>query len=164
VIYESEVKGDQEALIRMRGIREVLDHQIRDIVQQAGEAAADEMVSYWAATPHHNSDENSIAASIRVTEPIFHPGGAGGGGYWEVTAGPGPDRPEHFEYVWHGTGIHGPTHMPYGSRKPMPIMEPGRPFSYKVAGQRPQQAWFEVASRIAAAHVAEGIQRIRLVG
>lgn len=158
--------GGADLLIKMRGIREVLDHQIRDIIGRAADAAANQMTLHWEAAPHHGTREESIASSIGTTPPVFHPGGAGGGGYWEVHAGPGPDRPEHFEYVWRGTGIYGPTHMPYrsGTGQAMPVPGYGRGFAQHVAGQPPQQEWFAEAQRTAEAFVAEGIQRIRYEG
>jgi len=162
-IIEYETSGDTDLLVKMRGIREVLDYQIRNIVQHAAEVAADQMTRHWDAAPHHGTSEDTIARSIRVTTPVFHAGGAGGGGYWEVQAGPGPDRPEHFEYVWEGTGVFGPTHMPYRSHSgsAMPVPGYGRGFAQSVSGQRPQQEWFTEAQRTAERAVAEGIQGIR---
>jgi hypothetical protein len=163
-IIEYETHGDTDLLVRMRGLREVLDHQIRTIVQHAAQVAADEMERHWSHAPHRGGHEGvSIAESIRVSEAVFHPGGVGGGGYWEVHAGPGPDKPEHFEYVWRGTGVFGPSHMPYKSNVggPMPVPGYGRGFAQSVAGQAPQQEWFAEAQRIAEGVVAEGIQGIR---
>lgn len=161
---EYETKGDTDLLVRLRGVREVLDYQIRAIVEHAAEVAADQMTRHWEDAPHRGGHEGqTIAESIRVTPAVFHPGGAGGGGYWEVSAGPGPDKPEHFEYVWRGTGVFGPSHMPYKSSGggPMPVPGYGRGFAQKVAGQHPQQEWFAEAQRTAERAVAEGIQGIR---
>lgn len=158
-----EVKGLDEALIRVRGVDSSVKRQIRELIEEAAEAALGEML---ARVPRSGKSD-SIADSIDKSGVVFHPGGLGGGGYWEVRVGPGADAPEHLEYVLEGTGVHGRFHsVIYPDLKKAMAFEGnlGHIARRSVLGQEAQTAWLVESQEAARETVSLGIHRIRVEG
>jgi hypothetical protein len=113
---------------------------------------------------------NTIARSIRKAETVFHAGGAGGGGFYEVRVGPGRDAPEHLTYVMEGTGLYGSlgtvirARMSGGHRGVLAIQKRGEGVRFRTfaRGQRPQRQWYDDAVQVADQFVEEGLRSIRL--
>lgn len=161
-----EVRGDQEALIRVRAIGPQVQGQLKDLIAEAAHLAFAEMQAKVPRGTGEVGPEGTIADSIDVGEPVYHAGGAGGGGYYEVRVGPGDDAPSHLEFVLKGTGVHGPYGVPIEAPQGFPMaiekMGEGVRFRQSSQGQEPQTEWLEDAQDIAREHVELGIHTLRI--
>lgn len=97
---ETDVRGLDLMLIRMRAIQESMREDIKDAVAQGSEAAHRHMVT-WVPR-----DRGRLAGSIRQGPVRYSPGGPGGGGFYEadITAGEGVP---YVNVVLEGSGIWG---------------------------------------------------------
>lgn len=112
---------------------------------------------------HQNRIEDAITA-----DPIrYHPGGAGGGGYYEASFSASSEIAPHLEFVFEGTGERGKDpHLIRPSQgnlhKVMAIEKNGEPVSFVrwTRGQYPQQLWWEDAEAHTDAVLSEGVRNI----
>lgn len=164
MIVDHEVRGLDslgEALIRVRASAE---HQTRDLASEAGDAAKAMML---AKVPRSGkTGQDTIAGSIRKLETAYRPGGAGGGGFFEVRVGPGEDAPEHLRWVMGGTGEYGPLGRVIRGHNGgvLAIQKRGEGVRFRqfARGQRPQRQWYDDAVDVADQIVAEGIRSLRI--
>lgn len=105
-----------------------------------------------ANVPFHSGQ---LYHAINVGSIVYRPGGAGGGGRYEVEVGVDRDRAPHAEFVIEGTGIYNrenPRNGIYAHSpgKPMYFEKRGEiVFTMWTRGQEPQRAWFENAQDVA---------------
>lgn len=110
-----------------------------------------------AKDPFHKTIYSSLARG----NLSYHPGGAGGGGQWEINVGT-LDPPEHLEWVVEGTedifsskGNLGPL---------MAIQKMGEPVKFRRArrGQKPQTEWITDAQAATNTFISQRIERMRI--
>lgn len=106
---------------------------------------------------------------MKAFPPTWHPGGAGGGGYWEArfgVAGVGirPLSHDPAFIVAHGSGIRGDqyaSHHRITASTPgnvLTFMHQGRQvFAQSVGGQRPQHRWIDAGRNAAKAEIRRRI-------
>ncbi len=172
--FEVDIQGDVKAVARLRGMGK--PDQMRKLVEDAAKAAASKM---YVEAPVGKT--GGLKRRIDWSHAFFHPGGAGGGGYWEAHAGvtAGDPYPTH---VFHGTGIYGPTGerikpatgnvmVLYGLEKSREFdfsknnVVLGKPrigpiYTRSIKGQRPQQHWVEAGQDTADWYVKTYYHRI----
>jgi hypothetical protein len=147
------------ATIGIRAVHGRVGQALRDLLEHAGELAADEMI---AKVPF---DDGELAASIRVGNVEYRPGGRGGGGHYvkKVEAGEGV---AHARFVFEGTGP-AVGEPPIRSETPgqaMPMTEGNVPFAFAMStqGQRPETEWVTDAQEAARRYIQAGIRAIDL--
>lgn len=159
-----EVRGADEALIRVRSIPDDVQRQIRDIVEDAANAAYVEM---GAKVPQsilsgsfERPDHRTIKESLAIEKVRFAPGGLGGGGFYEVQVGALDNPPSHFESV-----VSGSSNFPlneFGPRNNFQLMGyPGNFFMHRE-GQEPQREWIDDAIDLARVYVETRIHTIQI--
>lgn len=157
-----DTKGFAETTIALRTIKGRIDRELKRIAEEAGEIAVADM---RINVPRSDKPSGrTISESLDVSNATYHPGGAGGGGTWVVHAGPINHPPEQLGFTWRGTGLFGEA-----GRKITPIhksaLEIGagsRIARASAKGQEAQREWFFEANRLAVAHVAREVHRIRI--
>jgi hypothetical protein len=93
--------------------------------------------------------------------PVFRPGAAGGGGFYEINVGAIRNPPDQLRYIMEGTDRY-PAAGNFGHV--MAISKLGEPVRYRTRrrGQRPQTEWFTESYRLANAFLAAQIQALDL--
>lgn len=107
----------------------------------------------------YDSGDLATSVEIRFGHIDYAPGGAGGGGYYEVATSIDVDDVPHLRFVWEGTGIHGPRGSMIDSQmgnvmKFMGSRDGGVLFRKESEGQRPQRNWVYKAQAEAEALMA----------
>lgn len=177
-MIEYEVRGGEETYIRIRAYRDRLRDEILEALKDAAQTAEKVML---AKVPR---DSGALASTIHVSGIQYMPGGAGGGGAYEIVLHAGQGIP-YLNLVTEGTGIHGPYNSygnivagagnirpkvrpewaprtgarfmvftPKGETKPI--------FRKWVRGQEPQTEWIVAAQQVANAIVAEHVRSMDL--
>lgn len=147
-----------DAAIRFRAVKDFKD----DIIATM-ERAAHEAGTYMAThAPYHSG---ALYRSINVGPIVYRPGGAGGGGFYEIEVGVNEEMAPHARYVIEGTGIYGesPTNGIFPTnRKFMAFDKMGEEtvFTRWTRGQRPQREWFEDAQELAQNIISRAIHGI----
>lgn len=154
----AKVKGDADRLVAVS----------RDIAEDAAQQAA--LVMRFLA-PEGTSDIHvgyeTLKSRIDWSRATWHPGGVGGGGYWEAAAGVtrstmhGPDDDPAI-FVYEGTGLFGPFKrliVPRAGNLLVFIDKGHKVFTRHVKGQPPQRLWVmasqDRANAVVAARIAE---------
>lgn len=155
---ESEVTGLDtlgEVLIRVEANAK---EQTRHIIEHSARSAEAVML---AKVPRSNSgNRDTIAASIRSVSE-YHPGGAGGGGFYEARVGPGEDAPGHLRYVMEGTGLFGSGSLiRSASGGVLAIEKRGEGVHFRTfsRGQRAQTQWYDDAIQAAELSMETGVR------
>lgn len=114
---------------------------------------------------------DTLESRIDWTRAVWHPGGAGGGGFYEAKAGVrrSPRFPNPLQdpatYVVEGTGLFGPFHRVITPRAGnfMVFKYKGRwVITDQVKGQEPQRLWVTAAQDRANAVVAEWLGKFEV--
>lgn len=151
--------GNIRILSKLRGVEGMRD-EIKDIVEGAAQRSAQTMQRHAP-----KGKTGGLYRRIGWTHARWHPGGAGGGGYWEADSGVGPGDP-YPTHVFHGTGIYGESGEYIRARtgnvmvidgfKPRDMIggkashiRPGPIFTKYIKGQKPQTDWVFFAQRSA---------------
>jgi hypothetical protein len=170
-------RGGPDLALRLRAINEKVRQEIRDAVEEAaGEAVtyATRKVPYSFKPGDHPQEH--LRDTIRKTDSIYRPGGAGGGGFFESTVQAGGRNPKEWPnpfWLLEGTGIFGSRHKPIHGRwrgdirryNPMgPGFWHGRGgwFWNETKGQRPQREWWYGARERALFILATASKKISL--
>lgn len=103
---EYDIRGFDTMLIRVRAIEEKVREDIKDVLTEASNRAAEVM---QGAVPR---DTGRLAASIHQSPIKYAPGGLGGGGFFEAEVSAGEGVP-YANVVLEGSGIY------YGSGGPI---------------------------------------------
>src|SRR4051812_25122235 len=104
--YEIRVEGLDDFDVRIRA----MGAEYRDRIIEAVEKASRESGSYMALhVPYHSGQ---LYRAINVGNVKYHPGGAGGGGFYEAIVDVNEDLAPHAEAVISGTGIYGDPPTP----------------------------------------------------
>jgi hypothetical protein len=111
--------------------------------------------------------EIRIVDAITSTPVVYHPGGAGGGGFYEATIEASALVAPHLRWVFEGTGLHDPqgAHLIRPSHgNVMGIQKEGEPTSYVrwTRGQARQQRWWEEAEQATDTVLAAGVRSLGL--
>ncbi len=168
--HETEVRGADEAFIRIRAIPGDVDRQIQNITKEAADVAFGEMEASVPDSDRTGSQEREphrkIRDSLAVEEVRFAPGGLGGGGFYEVTVGAIDRPPSHFLPVILGSGNFPPNSVfaATGERKNLFLMGyPGNFFMHRE-GQAAQHEWIDDSIDLANRYVEVAIQTIHIDG
>lgn len=147
-------EGLERVLLAIDRIDERSGRVLRDWLESLGSYGV-----YWMKfyAPHGASSlgsGQSLQQRIDRTGARWHPGGAGGGGAWEVTAGvKGAGGGRYPIYVNLGTGLYrpvAPARIRSDSGRAMSFQKLGHPRAFFMSqrGQRPQpflyQSWQQV--------------------
>lgn len=147
--------------VQQRGVEGMRD-QIIDLIQEAAREAEASMLEHVPRGTNSGNSDGTIAGSISVqSEPVFEPGGAGGGGFWRVAVGPGADAPQHLRFVLEGTGIHGPSGKRIKPQSASALQFSDGNFKAWSEGQKPNNLWLVRAQIVADAAVQNGITKLR---
>lgn len=152
---EYHIEGADSAMIRVRAeSSEIRD----DIVEAIGRAviAAETEMKLLAPT----GETLKLFGSIHAGPVEFHPGGAGGGGFYEAELSVGEDVP-YTRFVVEGTGGKGNKIYP-AQGNVLRIQKHGEKDSFVkwITGQDPQSDFIEIPQRIADEIISEAISRI----
>jgi hypothetical protein len=137
-----------DAILEFKAIRD-----FREEIKKSIEHAAHEAGAYMAThVPFHSGQ---LYNAINVGPVTYMPGGAGGGGRYEVLVGVDRDRAPHAEFVIEGTGLYNRENPKNGiySNTPGGVMAFEKfgemVFTRYTRGQHPQREWFEDAQELA---------------
>jgi hypothetical protein len=109
--YEVSIRVDEDEVMRGFDRQQFLAKELlKDLLDNVGRFGYDKLVDY---IPRHSDYlwRHADRSSVR-----WSPGGAGGGGEYEVTVGIKAGTSQHPFYVRGGTGIYGPNKRPYGAK------------------------------------------------
>lgn len=160
--FEITVK-DYGTIAKVKGETDRVVEVSKEIAEDAAQQAA--YIMRFLA-PEGDSDIHvgyeTLKSRIDWSRAMWHPGGAGGGGYWEATAGVTRStmhRPEDDPavFVYEGTGLFGPFRRLIVPRAGnlLVFQDKGRwIFTPHVKGQPPQRLWVMAAQDRANAVVA----------
>lgn len=160
--FELTVK-DYGTIARVKGDVDRAVEVSRDIAEDAAQQAA--YIMRFLA-PEGTSDVHigyeTLKSRIDWSRATWHPGGAGGGGFWEAAAGvtrSTAHRPEEDPaiFVYEGTGLFGPFKrliVPRAGNLLVFIDKGVKVFTRHVKGQPPQRLWVMAAQDRANAVVA----------
>lgn len=154
--YQVQSEGLTDFTIRFRAIKEFRD-DIIDTMESAAQRAGSYMGSH---VPYHSG---KLYQAINVGPVQYRPGGAGGGGSYEVHVGVDRTQAPHAEFVIEGTGIFNrehPTNGIFPSQGNVFAFEKngeGTVFTAWTRGQEPQREWFEDAQDLARTIIARKI-------
>jgi hypothetical protein len=146
--YEIRVEGLADFDVRLRAINKEYRDQIISAVEKASQEAGAYMASH---VPQHSG---KLFRAINVEPVRYHPGGAGGGGFYEANVGVDETQAPHAIFVIEGTGIYhregSRGNIRPASGNVMAFVDAGKEvFAAYTKGQEPQSAWFEVAQEVA---------------
>lgn len=157
---------DYGTVARVRGETDRLVSVSKDIAEDAAQQAS--YVMRFLA-PEGTSDVHigyeTLKSRIDWSRARWHPGGAGGGGFWEAAAGVvrsvmhKPDQ-DPATFVYEGTGLFGPLKrliVPRSGNLLVFIDKGKKVFTPFVKGQPPQRLWVMAAQDRANAVVAARI-------
>lgn len=155
-------------------------NQYRDEVIRATELAGKQAAAYMRTHAPHKT--GNMANSVRMEDAVYRPGGAGGGGSWNVRVGIDEHQAHYAKWVIFGSGEHntlGPRSRIYppgggaasffGQKR----TRGGRVFAFEkegegviytrwTKGQEPQYAWFAEAQQVARAALARNARSINI--
>jgi hypothetical protein len=190
-----DVDGIDEAITIGVRANKQYSEELREILREAAVLALDYMRKHVPrsgtgyANRHTGTSamEHSVHDSLAMTKVSYRPGGAGGGGFYEIEVGAIFDPPRHLEFMFEGTrgypfniitarrarGLRqtkgtlaaGKGRKAVGNvGKIMVIWKQGEPVKFRPfrKGQRAQQAWFTEAYRHAQAYLHARIQAFHL--
>jgi hypothetical protein len=147
--FEIRTEGLTDFEVRVRAIGEDYRDQIIGAVKKATVEAGTYMAAH---VPFHSG---ALFRAIEIGPVVYHPGGAGGGGFYEAHVGVNEEIAPHAIFVVEGTGIYGPQQsMIYPAKGNVMVFEKGGEgsvFTKSSKGQEPRSAWFEVAQEVAEA-------------
>jgi hypothetical protein len=148
--YEIRSEGLLDFDIRMRAEGE----DWRDAILTALDRASHQAGMYMG-THVPRGETGRLFRAINVGPVTYRPGGAGGGGFYEVHVGVDTEQAPHALFVLEGTGIHheGGSRGNITASKGnfMAINKEGEGIIYRQSaeGQLPQREWFDDAQDIA---------------
>jgi hypothetical protein len=148
---EWDAEGLDDTLISIRAVEGELGRELRRLLDEAAERAYRTM-----RTKVPIGETAQLEFSIRKGPLTFHPGGAGGGGFYEIEVGPGENAPEHLDFVFGGTSdLFG---------KAMRIQKHGEPAHWieRRRGQPPQTEWVTDAQEEAREWIRRGLNEMDL--
>lgn len=167
--FTIEVNGTASVVARLKGDVAVAKEFARNLTTKAATEGARTMrflAPRGAGDTHLGYD--TLESRISSTNAVWHPGGVGGGGYYEAKAGvrrsprfPDPKR-DPASWVYEGTGLYGPRHRMIVARAGnfMVFKWQGRWFFMReIKGQEPQTLWVSAARERANAYVVSGLAR-----
>lgn len=154
------------AILKIKAVNEEIQSKIKSLIEEAVEEG---VIRAKREAPkgkgHHFGAriEDSIYA-----EPIrYHPGGAGGGGFFEGSFRASNEIAPHLEWVYLGTGLRNILHphriYPLPPRRVM-MSEywGGREYFTSSQGQFPQQRWWADAEERAERKLSTSIRHLDL--
>lgn len=155
------VEGSDDLELRLRAAPDDIEREIRDIISESAVMAYSFMKTYVPRSDYKSPTEPTIYGSIRMSPVEFAPGGAGGGGDYVAEVGPGPDAPEHLQYVMEDT-IDWDNYKARGNF--MRIQKAGEPPRYRPRrkGYQADTEWFDSAKLAALYHIGYRLQRLRI--
>lgn len=146
-VNQSQISGFK-ARVRTMGEKAVID--VAAWTEEAARAAVSIM---HLGVPR---DSGLLSTAIRITGPIYRPGGLGGGGVYETRVDIDPFVAPHYRYVMEGTGMHyaRSPHM-IQSSKPMRWFDiaGSKVFRMSSEGQEPQNEWYDEGILAAQEHL-----------
>jgi hypothetical protein len=133
----------------------------RDKILDAMQRAAQEAGSYMGT--HVPYETGGLYRAINVGQIRYKPGGAGGGGSYEVHVGVDESQAPYAEAVLEGTGIYNresPKNGIYpatGNVMAFEKMGEGTVFTAWTRGQEPRREWFDDAQDLAQSIIARAV-------
>lgn len=164
-LVPSQTASGPQAIARIQAVNAEFRGAIKSLIEDAvaeGVRVARESAPRGEMFRHHGP---TIADSI-MAEPVrYHPGGAGGGGYYEASFSASSLIAPHLKFVFEGTGERG--ERPTGLIRPsqgnvMAIQKEGEGVHFRAwaRGQFPQQRWWEDAEAHADEVLAAGVRSL----
>jgi hypothetical protein len=155
----------RETVVKIRAVNEEIRSSIIETITEA--VAEGESVAK-AKVPHGRGGGRGhvrLSNAIKAGPVRYHPGGAGGGGFYEASLEVDASIAPQARWVMEGTGEY--ADLPFGRIYPargnvMVIMKQGESPSFVrwSRGQRPNTLWWEDANRRMEDSVARGIRNI----
>jgi hypothetical protein len=126
-------------------LREALKGVLEDALSQGHHTAV-------ALAPRGKEDKNRgrrISDAIRTEDRPYHPGGHGGGGYYEAALIADANISPQVRYVFEGTAEEGRGNIYPAHGNVLRIEKEGEGVKFRpsVRGQKPQTEWWEAAQR-----------------
>ena len=154
--FRVEVEGATDFSIYFRAVKEFRD-EITRAMQEAAHAAGSYMQMH---VPYEHGD---IYRAIFVGPITYRPGGAGGGGFYEINVGVDESQAPHTEWVIEGTGIfnrESPQAGIFPSKGNVLVFEAHgeKVFTAWTKGQPPRREWFEDAQDLASRLIEQAIR------
>lgn len=154
--FDASTSGFDVTELRIRGLGERLK---KDIVEAISEAANEAETLLTEGAPQ--GETGRLKRSVKNNGVSFHPGGLGGGGFYEVDVSVGEGVP-YLRHVVEGTGIHAGRGNIQPATKSQMHWEGGRVWgnpqrakkgidgtqhwAFETQGQKPQDEWITAAN------------------
>lgn len=137
---------------------------IKELLQESaelGRRVAESQAPRGNLFDHHGG---GISDSIQISSIRYAPGGAGGGGFYEIDLYADSAIAPHLKYVFEGTADEGVGKIYPARGNVFTFQKDGeeRKFRPWIHGQRPQTAWWEHAHDAVDANISSGIQGMNL--
>lgn len=137
-VISAKVYGIPEAIHGIDRAGNNANDRMKDLLDDTANVA-----TFWMHIYAPTGETAYIQSHIARTRLYWHPGGSGGGGSWEVTAGVREGSSRHPLWVEAGTGIYGDHRRPITPRtkSAMVFSTPGRAgrvYAERTRGQRAQ--------------------------
>lgn len=163
VIPESHYDGPR-AIVKIKAVNEELQGKIKGLIE---EAVAEGVIRARREAPRGPRHSGPRIMDSVFAEPIrYHPGGAGGGGFFEGSFKASSEITPHLAWVFRGTGEHGPRAQLITPRYKKAMMTEwwgdGKTFFKSSKGQFPQQRWWTDAEERATRVLSTSIRHLDL--
>lgn len=169
--YEIRVDTEGDLTLRFQAVKGRLGGRIETAMLRAATEAATYMTAH---VPYHTGQlyrAINVSAEKGGQGLKYFPGGAGGGGFYEIHVGVDREMAPHADWVIHGTGIYGPRgSLIYGRPKDnrggnrtMVFEKNGEQtvFTRYTEGQKAQTSWFTVAEEVMSQSIRRQLSRLR---
>lgn len=165
--------------LRLKAVDQEIAAKVKWLLERTGARVKDVL---YLRIPYDRSvddrgDHTHLRDTIHTSGIMYHPGGAGGGGFYEMEISVGEEGvTPQLGFILYGT--HGPIHagqgnlgfgvsrdrpsaLPFTRAQAMPLStERGTIFRTSVRGQRPQTEWLEAAHAVARSELSKGVRDI----
>lgn len=163
-VKESGGQGGRTAVFGIRAIETEIQTVIKEILTQAVEEGERVAKSLAPRGKDSKNEGRRISDAIRVSNIEYRPGGLGGGGSYQVELIADGEIAPHLHDVFEGTANKGEGKIRPAHGNVFAIEKGGEGVHFRewVHGQKPQQEWWEEATRAAESEIRDKIQRFRI--
>lgn len=153
-----------EITARIRAVNRSYRGLIQQILREAAEAGRKTAEIEAPRGEFGQHQGRRISDSIQVSEINYAPGGAGGGGFYEVHLYADSAIAPHLRYVFEGTAGEGVGRIYPAHGNVFAIQKEGEATRFRpwVHGQRPQTAWWEHAHEAVESEIAFAVRGMNI--